>query len=47
MSFNQLEVECDNALIVESILNVGLRSHMLPELCLIKQRLCRDWKVGI
>ncbi|MBA0584964.1 hypothetical protein Gorai_015757 [Gossypium raimondii] len=43
--FRQLELECDNVLVVENILVDGVGANMLFELRLIKQLLCRDWKV--
>lgn len=45
--FRQLELECDNALVVETILVDCVGANMLSELRLIKQLLCRDWKVRL
>ncbi|KAG8484128.1 hypothetical protein CXB51_022942 [Gossypium anomalum] len=43
--FNQLEVECDKALVVETILAGGAANSRMSELCLIHQLLEHDWRV--
>lgn len=45
--FRQLDLECDNALMVESFLAGGVANSRMMELCLIHQLLCRNWKVQV
>ncbi|MBA0874949.1 hypothetical protein Goshw_024425, partial [Gossypium schwendimanii] len=40
----QLDIECDNALLVESLLDGGAANSKMVELRLIHQLLCRSWK---
>ncbi|MBA0632510.1 hypothetical protein Godav_001236, partial [Gossypium davidsonii] len=42
--FRQLDLECDNALLVESLLDGGATNSKMVELRLIHQILCRSWK---
>ncbi|MBA0799754.1 hypothetical protein Gohar_010248, partial [Gossypium harknessii] len=42
--FRQLDLECDNALLVETFLASGSANSMMVELCIIHQLLCRNWK---
>ncbi|KAK5795011.1 hypothetical protein PVK06_036265 [Gossypium arboreum] len=44
-SYQQLEVECDNALLVELILAGGVAYSHLTEMYLIHHLLSRNWKV--
>ncbi|MBA0665115.1 hypothetical protein Goklo_005024 [Gossypium klotzschianum] len=45
IGYQQLEVECDNALLVELILAGGAVDSHLTEMCLIHHLLSRNWKV--
>ncbi|MFQ6654687.1 hypothetical protein Gotur_025572 [Gossypium turneri] len=45
--YRQLEIECDNALLVESVFTGSAASSNLAELCLINVYLKRNWKTRI
>ncbi|MBA0678932.1 hypothetical protein Goari_020249, partial [Gossypium aridum] len=45
--YRQLEIECDNALLVESVLMGGAASSKLVKLHLINAYLKRNWKTRI
>ncbi|MBA0846747.1 hypothetical protein Goshw_006773, partial [Gossypium schwendimanii] len=46
-SIFKTELECDNALVVETILASGAGISLLLELRLISKLLCRNWKVRL
>ncbi|MBA0858225.1 hypothetical protein Goshw_023115 [Gossypium schwendimanii] len=45
--FRQVEVECDNVLVVETILAGGAVNSRMSELRIIHQLLSRDWRVRL
>ncbi|MBA0549970.1 hypothetical protein Golob_020958, partial [Gossypium lobatum] len=45
LGFRQLEVESDNALVVEMLLSRGAANSNMSELCLVDQLMCRNWKI--
>ncbi|MBA0712875.1 hypothetical protein Golax_011947 [Gossypium laxum] len=45
--FRQVEVECDNVLVVETILAGGAVNSRMSELRIIHQLLGRDWRVRL
>ncbi|MBA0760930.1 hypothetical protein Gotri_023642, partial [Gossypium trilobum] len=46
-SYRQLEMECDNALLIEFVLTGNAVSSNLAELCLINGYLRKNWKTRI